>query len=60
VARRASDLPKPVVFIDDGLGDAERVRALEGWFARLDEEPVIDVAVRAADTLAELRATEDQ
>jgi hypothetical protein len=48
------------VFIDDGLGDAERVRALEGWFARLDEEPVIDVAVRAADTLAELRAAEDQ
>lgn len=60
MARRASDLPKPVVFIDDGLSDAERVNALEGWFAQLDEEPVVDVALRAADTLAELRAAEDQ
>jgi hypothetical protein len=57
VARRPRDLDEPPLeFIEDGLTDRERSAALASWFDTFDRRPAVPVAVRAADTLAELRA----
>lgn len=57
VARRPQQTPKPdLEFIDDGLTDDAREAAMASWFEEFDRRPAVDVAVSAADTLAEARA----
>lgn len=55
---RDADHPPPLslVFVDDGLSDVERERALEAWLDELDSLPPVDVGARASDALAEARA----
>lgn len=57
MARAADHLPQPpLIFVDDGLTDAERQTALEDWLRELDNLQPVNVTARAADALAEARA----
>jgi len=61
MGRAADDLPEmPLVAIDDGMTDEERERAWEEWDAEWEAAEIADVDVRAADTLAEIRADRDR
>lgn len=49
--------PAPVVdIVDDGMTDEEIAAQTQAWLAELRELPIIDIGVRAAETLDELYA----
>ena len=57
MARAADDVGgSNLVFVDDGFTEEERTTALAAWWEKFDRRPKRDIGVRAADTLAELRA----
>ena len=59
MGRRSHDVPEPPLeFIDDGLTEDERGEALAAWLEAFDRRPALEVTIRAAQTLAELRAVE--
>lgn len=58
MARRADDFRSDLLVEDEnsGVADDALAAAFSDWLRELDEQPAVQVLVRAADTLAEARA----